>query len=995
MAAENMLQRQLLIWLFLFSMANVNAQSADFVFKNYDTEDGLCDNNINSIIEDSKGFIWIGTKEGLSRFDGAEFHNFYFTPKDGNNGSYSNLHNLEADKILLLDNFKLTVFNTSKNELEPVLHFKKQKIFEISQLNPSCYALNAGDRFILVDGKLNYLKEIKISEKIVNYLIIRKLSKDKYLIGNTFDYYQYDLTTGKLIPFGINMRQYQKGDFGVFELKFIDEKQQKIYIGDYFTGLYIFDYQGHLLQKHVFGKNQLSSTNFVSFIKDKENSIWIGTHKGINKISNNKIEIIRHHEENDLSVKSDLASCFLLDRNNNMWIGTNRGISVYKSKLNRKIGYIPFAANSEVNINTIAFCGDKLYVGSYLDDAYAIDLKTKKASLLKNETRIWGIYNYDDTIFLSGANNDKEVWSYNPLNNQFSKTDFLKKQYPLTDIITLVYKHSNGDFWYSGNAGGGFVRKPANSDKVVSYYKDQKGKPMFSSSYYSSVCEDAYKNLWFGMNRSNLLLQWNYRTNTFKEINFNDFEKTRNYYFGGITSLKRDSNNFIWISFEGGGIIKYNPKNNTIQNYDSSNGLNSNYIVDIEFDNRERLWIISNKGIGCLDSKTNTFHSMDIWDGFTDVPTNYNTLKMDRRQNLMWLGAFQKLYFFNPDEILKSKKVSTKIYLEYFKVNQKAVDISKHGFAFKPNENNLEFRLVAVDIETGKNLEYSYQLKGLSNKWIDLEANRTVFFQELKAGNYVFNARVKNKGSKDWIYLAKPYSFSIANYWYQTWWFILISVLLLVLLIWLVIWFNFKKKLEKQKAVEEERNRIAADMHDDLGSGLTKITYLSQMALQKGDNKELLSSIKNTSTELVESMSEIIWAMKEENNSWEELLSYLKLYAQDYCQNNNLTVHFTFPEEDMNFKIIGEVRRHIFLSVKECLHNIVKHAEAKNVTFAITKNTTVNITIHDDGKGIHLNQEKSFGGNGLKNITGRMKKINARLSIVKENGTSILFEIPY
>uniref|UniRef100_UPI002FDD7E31 sensor histidine kinase n=1 Tax=Flavobacterium sp. TaxID=239 RepID=UPI002FDD7E31 len=125
-------------------------------------------------------------------------------------------------------------------------------------------------------------------------------------------------------------------------------------------------------------------------------------------------------------------------------------------------------------------------------------------------------------------------------------------------------------------------------------------------------------------------------------------------------------------------------------------------------------------------------------------------------------------------------------------------------------------------------------------------------------------------------------------------------------------------------------------------------------------------------------------------------LSYIKLYAQEYCESNNLNVTFTFPDVEMNFKIIGETRRHIFLSVKECLHNIVKHAEAKNVAIKIQKNNYINITIQDDGKGINPGNEKSLGGNGLKNIRQRMEKINAQFEIKNNNnGTSVSLKIPY
>ncbi|WP_284652142.1 ligand-binding sensor domain-containing protein [Flavobacterium terrisoli] len=989
-----MLQKCFLIALLFGCTLSVQSQAGDYIFKNYDIQDGLCDNNINSIIEDSKGFIWLGTKEGLSRFDGAEFHNFYFTSNSGNAGSYSSLHNLSNDKILLLDNTKMAVLNTTKQSLQLVPKFKNQTIVEINQLSPGKFALNALDSLIIVDSQFRTIDVIKPKGRVYSFLFIRKMAENKYLVGNCFDYYQYDLASKKLTPFPLNVRQYMKGNFGQFELKFIDIGAQKIYIGDYFSGLYIFDYKGQLLQHLQVKPNELTSSNFITYLKDKENNIWIGTHRGINLLKSDKVSAILHRDENDLSVKSNIISSFLLDKNNNLWIGTNQGLSVYKSKLNQKIKSIAIPTSEESPINTLTTTNDYIYAGSYLGKLYRFNQDSKQIESLKNTTAIWGIYTYNNTIYLSGAHTETKIEAFNTVKNQFYYPFQLKTVFPSSDIITMVFKHSNGDFWFSGNAGGGLAKRDAKTGKIVTYYKDQNGEPMFSSSYYSNVCEDADHNLWFGMNRSSKLLQFNYATQRFKEFNFNDFKATKDHFFGGITGIKIDKKNWMWIAFEGGGLIKFNPRSQEVISYNLDNGLTSNYITEIEFDKRERLWLLSNKGVGCLDTKTNTFYPMDIWDGFTDVSSNYIALKMDLQRNTMWIGAMSKLYYFNPDEVLQNKKVSTKIYLEFLKVNQSAVDISQHHFEFKPNQNSMEFRLVAVDIETGKNLEYSYQLQGLSKQWIDLANNRTVSFQKLKAGTYTFNARVRTKGSQQWIYLPQPYTFSIANYFYETWWFMVLMLAAFAFLVWLLFWYNFKKKLEKQKAVDEERNRIAADMHDDLGSGLTKITYLSQMALQKETNNDFINSIKSTSTQLVESMSEIIWAMKEENNTWEELLSYIKIYAQEYCQNNNLNVAFSFPEEDMNFKVLGENRRHIFLSIKECLHNIVKHAAAQNVLIQIEKNSTINVCIKDDGIGMS-HSEKRISGNGLKNIAKRMEKIKAQLTILTEKGTTIIFKIPY
>jgi len=203
-----------------------------------------------------------------------------------------------------------------------------------------------------------------------------------------------------------------------------------------------------------------------------------------------------------------------------------------------------------------------------------------------------------------------------------------------------------------------------------------------------------------------------------------------------------------------------------------------------------------------------------------------------------------------------------------------------------------------------------------------------------------------------------------------------------------------KVLIEKQAELENERKRIAADMHDDLGSGLTKIAYLSRTALQTGAENNLIK-IRKTASELVENMSELIWVMKEENNTLEDLATYIKSYAVEYLESNNIDFYIEIPENCEQIPVDGKERRHIFLSVKECLHNIVKHAQAKKVSIQIKVDDKLRIRIHDDGVGIDTNLIVGhIGGNGLKNMKARVESMSGELSIDDSDGTAINFLIP-
>jgi signal transduction histidine kinase len=199
--------------------------------------------------------------------------------------------------------------------------------------------------------------------------------------------------------------------------------------------------------------------------------------------------------------------------------------------------------------------------------------------------------------------------------------------------------------------------------------------------------------------------------------------------------------------------------------------------------------------------------------------------------------------------------------------------------------------------------------------------------------------------------------------------------------------------LEKQRAVQNERDRIAYDMHDDLGSGLTKISYLSKEALRKLENQPELNRINATSLELVRNMSELIWAMKVENDSLLDLVSYLRHYAMEYFDVNQIAIKMEIDDPVEDEQISGEIRRQIFLVFKEALHNIVKHAQTEKVSIRIRLHDgQMQISVRDFGKGFQKNQPESPGsGNGMKTMQERIRKLSGTMQILhKEDGVELI-----
>ena len=199
----------------------------------------------------------------------------------------------------------------------------------------------------------------------------------------------------------------------------------------------------------------------------------------------------------------------------------------------------------------------------------------------------------------------------------------------------------------------------------------------------------------------------------------------------------------------------------------------------------------------------------------------------------------------------------------------------------------------------------------------------------------------------------------------------------------------------KMQAREEERNRIGREMHDDVGSALTTILYLSD-ELQNQDTAgrtHTVQGIAETATAVMDKMNEIIWSMNKEYDTLDDLIAYTRQHAAQFLQNHHLGYHFNMPDTPPSLHLSGEERRNIYLVVKEALHNIVKHASATEVSITFQLNYRLDVTIKDNGKGID-NATLSRFGNGLKNMRRRMETIGGNFDISTGRGTTVRLQCP-
>lgn len=206
---------------------------------------------------------------------------------------------------------------------------------------------------------------------------------------------------------------------------------------------------------------------------------------------------------------------------------------------------------------------------------------------------------------------------------------------------------------------------------------------------------------------------------------------------------------------------------------------------------------------------------------------------------------------------------------------------------------------------------------------------------------------------------------------------------------------QYEKDLAVYRAQQEERERISADMHDELGSGLTAIRLMSEIARRKMETPAPaeLEKISRSADEVLSKMNAIIWSMNSGNDSLDNLVSYIRSYAQEYLEQTGLQARIEIPDQIPGRELPGDKRRNLFLCVKETLNNTVKHASATELLIRIETGPVLRVLIADNGKGLP-EQPHPGHGNGLRNMQRRMEAIGGQFSIRNENGTVTELTLP-
>jgi signal transduction histidine kinase/ligand-binding sensor domain-containing protein len=996
----------------LFIAGKLYAQElpTDIKFTTYTRANGLPEDHINNVKQDSRGFLWIGSSEGLFRFDGKNFKAWYANSADSTTFNRNSIAVAGEYKkgFMLLTTPDLWQINIYNQKIEKIPSFKnKEAVFALNKINDSQWFVSDLDSFYITNAALAIQKAFSVTKYYppkttvacfpLHYPYILLLSTIQMKL------YLLNYVTNEVKPFTIDVQLNKNSPVAI--PKFYDSTTKKLYLSAFFDGFYSIDLQIPAITNYTPRLiNTIGDASVKAAFLVTPKLLMQGGDMGLYVSNFEKNILFNQNSALNKPMTSGPVLDIYKDNKENIWVSTANGLNRFSFQpsiinyLKNELHFKTKDAFTEI----LKGQDGNIYFLTQNKSLYRLNKKNNNVTRLDSSIGYtWSAMSNNNTIIATGGN--KRIVVYDIATGKTSNPAYLDPFYGTADLVTLVFKAANGDLWYSINAGSGLVYNPSGTNKYIHYFSGD-NPPAFSHRYLHSAAEDSKGNIWFGCIRNNKLLKWVSALQKFEEYPITALIKNFNSNTG-IKNLFIDSKDNLWMVLDGMAMLRYNITAKTGRYYDMNDGLPTESVSGICEDGKGRLWVTTTKGLSCFLPEKDKFTTFTVSDGLPEDKFPAEGIFYDKEEQLIYAGAETSIAWFNPDSLLqKAIKRQPPVFIDEMLVNgQKYFFTDEKNIQLSSSESNIEFTIAAPDFYRNDQLMFQYKLKGAGNEWINSGASRTVTFNNLLSGKYEFSVRSKYQGNDEWSETEFPFTFTIATPWHKTWWFILLVIAGSAFLAWYLIKSYYSRKLEqqrafleKQQAVETERTRIATDMHDDFGASLSRIKFLSEKIKIQDQKKELLNNdlnkISDYSDEMAEKMNEIVWALNQKYDSLGDLVAFCRAYASDYLSAYNINLHFTdsnLPDK----KIQGEIRRNIFLVMKESLHNIIKHAGASGVsiTFGLYNGLTLQIT--DNGRGINLDNIRPFA-NGVQNMKKRIASINGTISFYNNNGTAISITVP-
>ena len=569
----------------------------------------------------------------------------------------------------------------------------------------------------------------------------------------------------------------------------------------------------------------------------------------------------------------------------------------------------------------------------------------------------------------------------------------------LREPILALLEDSQGNLWTGGRAG--LVRLNGEDVRYFSAESDLFGGAI------RALAEDHNGSIWMGPNAG---LYW------LKSKMFDYYPVPQEPHLQGILALHCDTSGSLWIGTDLAGLLRLRA-GHVDQWLWSRDGLPSNHLTAILEDNAGDLWMSSENGIFCcskpeLDKYLRGVtpplrpRRLTLADGLvrkvcSGVGQPSASKSADGR---LWFPDGPALAMFDPATITRTVRVWPPV-IEGASVDGVPVVRDAGGLRMRSGARRIDLQYTSPNVLTPERLRFRFQLDGLDKEWVDAGTRRDASYYRLPPGTYEFKVRVS--GPEDAWQEGLGLRLDILPRWWERPSLQLAAGIGLLAGVAGAVWAWERgrsrrrlERLELQRTLDAERQRIARDIHDDLGSGLTEIILLSDSldeAIQPTPaDQRIVGEISARARSLTRAMDEVVWAINPRNDTLEGFLTYLGKFTQDYLAKAEVRCRWNVPVEVPELPLSADMRHSLYLACKEALHNIVKHAGAAEVSVRLNPTEEgFTLVIEDDGQGFATDCPPARG-NGLSNMRQRLKELRGlcRVESAPGQGTRVVFSLP-
>jgi ligand-binding sensor domain-containing protein/two-component sensor histidine kinase len=1002
------------------------AQAPYLYFSRLTAENGLSHNKVNCILQDKRGFIWVGTDDGLNRYDGRYFTHFRNVPGDVSTISGNLITDLLEDEKGILwiatADGGLTKYDY---RLPPSQQFKQYKHLPNDSSSIPVNIVNC-----LLEDKNGYLwlgtstravlRFDKRTEKFVR-TIIKGPRNILDLCLDTDDTLWVGRVGGGIVKVNTKDMSYTVDPrySDLYDTKLphtvvsalYRDRDNDIWYGSWDKVLYRFN--AATQQEEVWRGNgdpqSFSNDDIQGFAEDASGKIWMaGKYNGLTVLDKKEKKFFnyRYDPAREGTIAGNKVNCVFIDRSGLVWLGTDKGISFCNPAQHSFVQ--TFLPSMQRDITIYDFFKDDqgdLWIGTsegiFMQPSGGRSFVHKPLQYEGRKLTVSKFFRDSDGTFYIGT--DFSLFIYDPATGALKLLPNTQQDRVIYNIIesrivSIVRDEIEGHPVLIAAPYGHFLVYYDFTDQKWVSRNDTVKKILDKFPLRDNLIRKIYKDpggdIWLATAKLGLG-EW--RKGNFPKIDYletNPFNK-KAISNDNIYDIISDAKGNLWITTYGGGLNYFDKSTRSFQHIEGANNL----LEGMQTDEQGNLWMISNGHLHKYDLRLKNFSSFRLPDLEKSGGVRGSIYK-DQAGN-MYVGGTNYFIEFHPG-IINTVRGEPKVYFTDFKIfnNSYSDLLHQKKIRLQHTQNYFTIEFSAPEFSSGQ-ISYSYMLEGFDKDWVEVGDRNFASYSNLDGRDYVFKVRATNKKG-NWSQEYAALSIRIIPPFWKRWWFYGICAAVIAGTIYGLYRYRINELLKRQAI----RNKIAQDLHDSVGSTLSSISVYSQVAKIYNEQKKstdltnTLEKISAASGEMISEMSDTVWAINPRNDNMDTMLGRMESFARPLLASQEIRFHFSYDPGIKQLSLEMTKRKNFYLIFKEAVNNALKYSGCRNLWVSIKhRNGQLYLIVQDDGKGFDtakVEKTQSMSGNGMQNMSMRAKEMKGDCSVTSApgKGTSIALHFP-